>query len=124
MKLTDLGLPISSSNASGLVISKQFFLPSLAAGYTYPLDTYAAFGYTVTYVYGLQLISSGSVYATFKIGSTAITGLNNILINSSTSSAINVTSNNLVAIGNTLSVVFGSPSSPVNIQFTLSATRT
>ena len=69
MNLSDLGLPIPSSNASGLIISKQFYVPSLSV-VTYPLDTFAAFPYTITYVYQFQT-SSGTVDAVIKINGTA-----------------------------------------------------
>ncbi len=114
----------------GQLISKQFFVPNLTGGLSYPLDTYAAFGYTVVAVNGLKVTNTGaSVNATFKIGSTAISGLNGIAVNTTSSNNPVPTGGspaNVVAPGNTLSVVFDTPSSspsPQNIQFTLVAAR-
>jgi hypothetical protein len=124
MNLSDLGLPnplgpFASINT--LTISKQVFLPNLLAGSTYPLDTYAAFGYTVTDVKQIQT-SSGTVTAALKINGTAITGLSSISV-TSTPQNVAATGANVLSAGDALSLVFSSLSSPVNIQFTLVATR-
>jgi hypothetical protein len=116
---SDLGLPIPALGA--LTISKQVFIPNLLGGLTYPLDTYAPFGYTVTNVYQIQT-SSGTVTASLKINGTNITGLGSISV-SSTPQNVTATAANVVSIGNALSLVLSSPSSPVNLQFTLAATR-
>jgi hypothetical protein len=124
MNLTDVGLPNPLgpfASISALTISKQVFLPNLLAGLTYPLDTYAAFGYKVTEVKQIQT-SSGSVTAAIKINGTSITGLSSISV-SSTPQNVSATGANTVSVGNALSLVFSSSSFPVNIQFTLVATR-
>jgi hypothetical protein len=124
MKLTDVGLPTplgSFATAQTITISKQVYIPDLSAGLTYPLDTYAPFGYIVTEVYQIQT-SSGSVTAALKINGTNITGLSSISV-SSTPQNVAATGANTVAVGDALSLVFSSSSSPVNIQFTLAATR-
>jgi hypothetical protein len=125
MNLSDLGLPIplgAFASASELTISKQVFLSNLDAGSTYPLDTYAAFGYTVTALLGIQC-ASGTVTAALKINGTPITGLSSIAV-TDTAQNVNATGDNVVAVGNALSLVFSSSSSPTNIQFTLAARRT
>jgi hypothetical protein len=125
MNNSDLGVPIPLgpfASVSSLTISKQVFLPNLVAGLSYPLDTYAPFGYTVTEVYQIQT-SSGSVTAAIKINGTNITGLSGISV-TSTPQNVAATAANTVAVGDTLSLVFSSASSPANIQFTLAATRT
>lgn len=119
MNLSDLGLP---TPLCPLTISKQFYLPNLNAGLTYPLDTYAPFGYTVTEVYQIQT-SSGTVTAALKINGTAITGLSAISV-SSTPQNVAASGANSVAAGNGLTVVFSSNSAAQNIQFTVAATRT
>lgn len=125
MNLTDLGLPIPSSNASGLIISKSFYVPSLTGGNTFYLDPYAVFGYTVTGVYGIKT-SSGTVTAAIKIGTTSVTftgSVTTISVNDSAQS-IAAISNNVVVVGNVLTIEFSSASSPEDIRFTLAATRT
>jgi hypothetical protein len=112
MNNSDLGLPIplgpfaSFQNAT---ISKQVFLPDLTAGDTYNLDLYAVFGYTINTVY--------------QINGVNITGLSSISVDS-TPQNVTATGANTVSVGDTLSLVFSSASSPENIQFTLAATRT
>jgi hypothetical protein len=120
MNLSDLGLP-TPLLPEPLTISKQVYLPNLNAGLTYPLDTYAPFGYTVTEVYQIQT-SSGTVTAALQINATNITGLSSISV-SSTPQNVTATGANTVAVGNTLSLVFSSNSLAQNIQFTLAATR-
>jgi hypothetical protein len=124
MNYSDLGLPNPLgpfASLNQLTISKQIFLPNLNAGLTYPLDTYAPFGYTVTEVYQIQT-SSGTVTAALQINSTNITGLGSISV-SSTPQNLSATGGNTVAVGDALSLVFSSPSAALNIQFTLAATR-
>jgi hypothetical protein len=124
MNLSDVGLPNTLgpfAPISTLTISKQVFLQNLFGGLTYPLDTYAAFGYTVTEVYQIQT-SSGTVTAALKINGTAITGLSSISV-TSTAQNVAATGANTVSVGNALSLVFSSASTPLNIQFTLVATR-
>lgn len=106
----------------GLIISKQFFVPNLTGGLIYPLDSYAAFGYTVVAVNGLKT-TSGSVKATFKIGSTAIPGLNEITVNTISNNITLTGGSNVVVPTNNLSLFFDTALSPQNIQFTLVAVR-
>lgn len=124
MNFTDLGLPNllgPFAPINTLTISKQVFLPDVSAGLTYPLDTYAAFGYTVTAVKQIQT-ASGTVTAAVKINGTSVTGLSSISV-SSTPQNVTASGGNTVSIGDALSLVLSSPSAPVNIQFTLVATR-
>ena len=124
MNLSDLGLPTPLgpfASLQTLTISKQIYLADLSAGLTYPLDTYAPFGYTVTEVYQIQT-SSGTVTAALQINATNITGLGSISV-SSTPQNVAATGANTVAVGDTLSLVFSSNASATNIQFTLAATR-
>jgi hypothetical protein len=107
---------------TSLTISKQVFLSNLNAGLTYPLDTYAAFGYTVTSVEQIQT-SSGTVTAALQINGTNITGLSSISV-SSTPQNVTASGANTVSTGNALTLVFSSNSAATNIQFTLVATRT
>ena len=115
MGLSDLGLPIT------FTISKQIYLANLTAGLSYDLDTCAAFAYVVTNVYQIQT-SSGTVTAALQINGTNITGLGSIAVDS-TAQNVAATGANTVAIGNTLSLVFSSNVSALNIKCTLAATR-
>jgi hypothetical protein len=124
MNISDVGLPNTLgpfAPISTLTISKQVFIPNLIAGLTYPLDTYAAFGYTVTDVKQIQT-SSGTVTAAIKINGTAITGLGSISV-SATPQNVSASGANTLSVGDALSLVLSSASSPVNIQFTLVAKR-
>ena len=121
MNFSDLGLPTPLLPVP-LTISKQVYLTNLSAGLTYNLDTYAAFGYTVTEVYQIQT-SSGTVTAALQINGTNITGLSGISVSSTPQNIPASGGANTVAVGNTLSLVFSSNSSATNIQFTLGATR-
>lgn len=125
MNTSDLGLPIPLgpfASASQLTISKEVFLSNLNAGLTYPLDTYAPFGYTVTNIFGIQT-SSGTVTAALQINGINITGLGSIGV-TSTPQNVSASAPNVVAVGNALTLVFSSNASALNIQFTLAATRT
>ena len=124
MNLSDVGVPNPLgpfASVSSLTISKQVYLPDLSAGLMYPLDTYAAFAYTVTNVFQIQT-SSGTVTAALQINGADITGLGSISV-SSTPQNVSATGANAVAIGDTLSLVFSSDALSENIQFTLAATR-
>jgi hypothetical protein len=102
-------------------ISKQIYLPSLAAGLTYDIDTYATFPYTINDVYQIQT-SSGTVTAAVKINGTAVTGLSSISV-SSTAQNVAATGANSVAVGDRVQLVFSSNSGAQNINMTLAATR-
>jgi hypothetical protein len=124
MNLSDLGLPIplgAFASVSALVISKQIYLPNLNAGLTYDIDTYAAFGYTITEVFQIQT-SSGTVTAALQINATNITGLSSISV-SSTPQNVAATAANIVPVGNRVQLVFSSNAGATNINFTLAATR-
>ena len=124
MNLSDLGLPAPLgpfSSISTLTISKQIYLTNLNAGLTYDIDTYAAFGYTITNAYQIQT-SSGTVTAAIKINGTSVTGLSSISV-TSTPQNVTATAANVVAVGNKVQIVFSSAVSPVNINITLAATR-
>jgi hypothetical protein len=101
-------------------ISKQIYLPSLAAGLTYDIDTYAAFAYTIDEVFQIQT-SSGTVTAAIKINGTAVTGLSSISV-SSTAQNVAATGANSVAVGDRVQIVFSSNSGAQNINLTLAAT--
>ena len=125
MSSTDLGVPIPLgpfATLSKLTISKEVFLSNLNSGLTYPLDTYAAFPYTITEVYGIQC-SSGSATVAVEIAGTAVPGLNSMSVTSTSATNYPVTSGGVVAVGQAVSLVFSGVSSPTNIQFTLAATR-
>jgi len=124
MNLSDVGLPTPLgpfASASSLVISKQVYLSNLNAGLTYDIDTYAAFGYTITNVYQIQT-SSGTVTAALKINSTNITGLGGISV-TSTPQNVSASGANTVSVGDRVQLVFSSNASAININFTLAATR-
>jgi hypothetical protein len=124
MNNTDLGLPIPLgpfASIASLVISKQFYQPNLTAGLAYDIDTYAAFGYTVTNAYQIQT-SSGTVTAALQINGTPVTGLSGISV-SSTPQNVAATGANVVAVGDRVQLVFSSNAGATNINLTLAATR-
>jgi hypothetical protein len=111
--------------ADTLTISKQIFLPNLAAGSTYDIDTSAAFGYTITKVRQIQT-SSGSVTAAIKINGTAVTFSGPVTSFTVNTSAADHTasSGNSVSAGDRVTLEFSSNSGATNINLTLEATRT
>lgn len=121
MIISDLGVPLPISPIGTVVISKQIYLSSLTAGLTYDIDTYAAFGYTITNIYQIQT-SSGTVTAAVKINGTNVTGMSSISV-SSTPQNITATAANVVAVGDRVQLVFSSNSAAININLTLAATR-
>lgn len=109
-------------SSSPLIINKQIYLSDLTSTTTFPLDTYAAFAYTINSVKQIKT-SSGTVTLAFKIGSTNITGLSAVAV-TATPQDVNATAANAVAIGDAVTMVASSNVNPLNLQFSLLATRT
>jgi hypothetical protein len=106
---------------SNFTITKQFFLPSLAAGLgPYPLETNAEFSYAITDVW--TQTKQGSVTAIFKKNGSTISGLGSVACGTSLAdtSITPVT----VAVNDQLTVTFSSPSSTLqDVQFSVVAIR-
>jgi hypothetical protein len=119
--VTDSGYSASSflTSFSGLVESFTGHIVAPAA-YTYVLDQYAAFAYTIN-SYSAQT-SAGTITCAIKIGSTAVTGLSAVSV-SATPSTTNGTAANSVSVGNQVIMVCSSPSSAADLSFTLKITR-
>ena len=103
---------------------QQFFVPSLTAGLYYPLDSCAAFDYSIVSVSGMT--DSGSVTADIQVYDgtswSSISGLSSVSL-STTFATTTVAAANTVSPGYRLRVHFPSATSPQNIQFTLVAVR-
>lgn len=116
-----------SNDASGnlitapLTISKQFYL-STGASASYPLDSGAAFAYTITKLKSSHT-SNGNITAMIQVAGSAVTGLSAVVIDTSAKDN-SATGANAVAVGNAVRVVFSSNSAASDIEFTLVATRT
>ncbi len=118
------GLPAASTTTRTQVDSlpTQSFTGHIEAGSdkSYTLDEYAAYPYTINSL--VTKMASGTVSVAVKIGSTAVTGISS---HSATSSQVTSTASaaNSVVVGNRVTLVFSSSSSPVDFAFTLKYTR-
>jgi hypothetical protein len=123
---TYLGLTVNAlgqiTAEAALNISKQFSYIGTAANGTIQLDSYAPFAYTITAVDNIAC-TSGSATVEIAIGTTAVTGLSAIAVNT-TGTNYTASGANSVSVGNTVNVIITSGTTGVNLQFTLAATRT
>lgn len=97
----------------------QIWEPAPAAG-TVVLLQYAPYPFTINSL--VRKTESGSVQASVQINGTNVTGLA-ALTADSTERTTNATAANTVAVGDTVTMVLASPSSPVNLSMTLLGTR-
>ena len=89
---------------------------------TYIMHTYAVFPFTINSINGLKHTSGTSTLAV-KINGTDVTGLSALSVSSTPQNAT-ATAANSVAIGDQITFVVSSGSSPVDLFSTLSITRT
>ena len=89
---------------------------------TYIMHTYAVFAFTINSINGLKHTSGTSTLAV-KINGTDVTGLSALSVSSTPQNAT-ATAANSVAIGDQITFVVSSGSSPVDLFSTLSITRT
>lgn len=89
---------------------------------TYVINTYATYSYTINGIYGLKHTSGTSTLAV-KINGTSVTGLSALSVTSTPQNAT-ASGANTVAVGDQVTYVLSSVSSPVNLFSTLSITRT
>jgi hypothetical protein len=89
---------------------------------TYTMVTYAPFSFVIDGIYGLKT-TSGTATLAVKINGTSVTGLSSLSV---TSSAQNATASaaNVVAVGDAITFVVSSGSTPVDLLSTLKITRT
>lgn len=91
-----------------------------AANKSYVLDLYAAYAYTIN---ELKIVSaSGTVTAAVKIDGTNVTGISSVSVSSSEATGT-ASAANSVSVGNTVTLVFTSNSSALDVAFTLKITR-
>lgn len=87
---------------------------------TYPLDLYAAYAGTIN---TLKIITdSGTTTAAVKINGTNVTGISAVSVSSSIATGT-ASAANTFAVGDKITLVLSSGSSPVNLAFTLKYTR-
>jgi hypothetical protein len=112
------GLPAAS--IVGFVSEGNFFSGTVADS-TITLVSKARFARTINGIYGLKT-SAGTCTVSVRINGTAVTGLGSLSVTSSTQDAT-ATAANAIAIGDIVTLVISSSSSPANLQFTLQSTR-
>lgn len=110
---------LSVVSVSGFVISKQIYVET-PSNKTYPIDTIAAFPYTINTVNGIKT-SAGTITAAVQINGSAVTGLGSILVNASAN--VTATGANTILTGDVVSLVLSTNSAADSLQFTLKATR-
>lgn len=110
---------LSVASVSGFVVSKQIYVET-PSNKTYPIDTIAAFPYTINTVNGIKT-SAGTITAAVKINGSAVTGLSAIAVDASAN--VTATGANTVLTGDVVSLVLTSNSAADSLQFTLKATR-
>jgi hypothetical protein len=112
---------------TNFTITKEFFLPSLAAGTAYSLETYADFAYTITDVW-TQQSSSSTLTAELQISTNSgtswstISGLSSVSVGTGVTHASPGSGAGAVSVSDQLRIVFSSTSA-ANIQITIAATR-
>lgn len=110
---------LSVISVSGFVVSKQIYVET-PTNKTYPIDSIAAFPYTINNVNGIKT-SAGTITAAVQINGSAVTGLASIAVNASAN--VTATGANTVLVGDVVSLVLTSNSAADSLQFTLRATR-
>lgn len=89
---------------------------------TVPLVTYAVYPFYINNLFGIQT-SAGSITATVKINGVNVTGLANLSVTTGPQN-FTATANNLVGVGNGVTLVLSSNSGSAGLQFTMSGALT
>jgi hypothetical protein len=103
-------------------ISTLSFSQSAPVDGTIYLDAGAAFPYTINKIKAAAT-TSGSASVAIKINGTSVTGLSNVSV-SNVSADTSASALNTVSIGDQVTLVISSASTPVDMRFTLQVTRT
>lgn len=101
-------------------ISRGLYVSAPADG-TIVMDAKASFAYTIHSIRGLKT-SAGTLTLSVQINGTNVTGLGGLSVTTTTQDAT-ATAANSVAVGDRVTVVIASSSSPANLESTLQATR-
>lgn len=88
---------------------------------TITLVAYSLFALTINQLFSLATVS-GTINLTFKINGADVTGLTNITA-SSVSQDVVATANNIVAVGDKMTLVLSGNSSSVDLEFVLKSTE-
>lgn len=126
--ITDFGLSlVDDASASvarqtlGVDVFDIGFSQATAADGTTYLSAKASFAFTISQIRGLKT-TSGTCTLAIKINGTSVTGLSSLSVTSTTQDAP-ATAANSVAVGDEITCVISSSSSPVDLRFTLKCTR-
>ena len=126
--ITDFGLslvddssaPVARQTLGVDVFDIGFSQASVSDGTVY-MTAKASFAFTINQVRGLKT-TSGTCTLAVKINGTNVTGMSSLSVTSTTQDAT-ATAANSVAVGDEVTFVFSSSSSPVDLRFTLKCTR-
>lgn len=112
--------PVTSTAMATSIIESYTGMIAAAADGTYTIDLYPAFAGTIN---TLKIITdSGTTTAAVKIAGTNVTGISAVSV-SSTIATGTASAANTFAVGDKITLVLSSSSSPVNLAFTLKYTR-
>ncbi len=101
-------------------IARDLFTSAPADG-TIVFTAKASFAFTINQIRGLKT-TAGTLTMSIQINGTNVTGLGGLSVTSTPQDAT-ATAANAVAVGDRVTVVIASSSSPANLEFTLQATR-
>lgn len=107
------------STGVGLVEQEPGFIPA-PSDMTYVLDQSASYAYTINTL--IIATASGTTTAAIKINGTNVTGISAVSVSSSPATGT-ATAANSVSIGDQVTLVLSSSSSPTNMGFTMKYTR-
>lgn len=120
--LTVSGVPVALSTFAGLIETYSGHIETPGSGTTYYLEHKAAYPMSIKTLSGQTDV--GSLSVTVRVNSTAVTGLDSVTLNTVDASHT-ATSNNAVAIGDTIKLVVNTaPANANDFRFTLKTQRT
>lgn len=112
---------VTPTQLAGLLVdSLPGFIPA-PANASYTLDESAAFPYQINTI--IAKLDSGTVSAALQINGTPVTGISAVSL-SSTQATGTASGANTVSVGQRVTLVLSSASSPANLGFTMKITRT
>lgn len=113
---------VTAGFVQGLIQTKQGTLfIATPNNDTITLVAYSLFALTINQLFSLATVS-GTIDLTFKINGVDVTGLTSITA-SSVSQDVVATANNVIAIGDKITLVLSGNSSSVDLEFTLKSTE-
>jgi len=108
--------------AAGTTLRQGNFYAASPTDSTIVLVPYALYAFTIDRLYGLKT-TSGTITAAIQINGSNVTSLSSLSV-TSTPQSPTATGANSVAIGDRVTIVLTSSSTPVDLEFTLKATTT